>query len=148
MQIPSQNSRPIAVYPFTANRNAPRRTLPFHPMRALLFLAMGLLVFCPVTARAQTEITTAPPGFSDPGRANPNADTALRRMTEHMARERNVQRQKQIVADTNRLLSLAKELNDAVSHSTKDTLSLDVVKKADEIEKLAKTIKQRMRDGE
>ncbi|MGB7188791.1 MAG: hypothetical protein WBD10_01515 [Acidobacteriaceae bacterium] len=114
----------------------------------MLFLAMGLLVFCPVTARAQTEITTAPPGFSDPGRANPNADTALRRMTEHMARERNVQRQKQIVADTNRLLSLAKELNDAVSHSTKDTLSLDVVKKADEIEKLAKTIKQRMRDGE
>lgn len=142
MLIPSQNSQPIAVNPRITNRNIPRR--------ALLLLAMGSSVaWCPVAARAQTEITTAPPGISMPGRANPrNTDPALRRMTERMAKERNVERQKAIVADTTRLLNLAKELNDAVSHSSKNTLSLDVVKKADEIEKLAKSIKQKMRDGE
>ena len=149
MLIPSQNSQPIAARPLTANRNIPRRVPPLHFVRALLLLAMGpSLVLCPVAARAQMQITTAPPGISMPGRANPNADPALRRMTERMARERNVDRQKTIVADTARLLSLAKELNDAVSHSTKNTLSLDVVKKADEIEKLAKSIKEKMRDGE
>ena len=149
MLIPSQNTQPFVVNPVTANRNLSRRTPLCRPMRAVLHLAAGLsLALCPLTAGSQTEITTAPPGFPVTGHANPNADPALHRMTEHMARERNVQRQKQIVADTDRLLNLARELDNAVSHSTKNTLSIDVVKKADEIEKLAKTIKQKMRDGE
>ena len=38
-----------------------------------------------------------------------------------------------------------KELKEEVSKSNKDTLSIDVVKKAAEIEKLAKSVKDRMR---
>jgi len=68
-------------------------------------------------------------------------------MMHKMERERNADRQKRIEADTARLLDLAKELHAAVSQSNKNTLSIDVVKDADEIEKLAKTIKERMRDG-
>jgi len=61
------------------------------------------------------------------------------------AKMRNMDRQKLLVADTERLLSLATELKTEVDKSSKDTLSLDVIKKADEIEKLAHTVKEKMK---
>ena len=64
---------------------------------------------------------------------------------EEQAKLRNTERQKQLVADTQRLLSLANELKADVDKSTKDTLSLDVVRKADEIEKLAHIVKEKMK---
>lgn len=63
------------------------------------------------------------------------------------ARARNAERQQQLVADTQKLVSLANELQDEVSKSTKDMLSLDVVRKADEIEKLARTVRDRMKNA-
>lgn len=75
-----------------------------------------------------------------------DADTAISPQTEDsQAKLRNVERQKQLVADTQKLLSLANELKTDVDKSTKDTLSLDVIRKADEIEKLAHTVKEKMR---
>ncbi|MFZ0661522.1 MAG: hypothetical protein WAM66_02420 [Acidobacteriaceae bacterium] len=68
-------------------------------------------------------------------------------MTERMAIERNANRQKKIVADTARLLAMAKKLNAEVSRTDKNQLSITVVQQAAEIEKLAKSIKERMRDG-
>ena len=64
---------------------------------------------------------------------------------EAQAKLRNVERQKQLVADTQKLLSLANELKDDVDKSTKDTMSLDVIRKADEIEKLAHNVKEKMK---
>ena len=58
---------------------------------------------------------------------------------------RNSDRQKKLVADTDKLLSLATDLKEQVDKSTKDTLSVDVIKKADEIEKLAHSVKERMK---
>ena len=54
-------------------------------------------------------------------------------------------RQAQLMADTKRLYALAEELRAEVAKTNKDTLSLTVVKKAEEVEKLAKSIKERMR---
>jgi sRNA-binding protein len=54
-------------------------------------------------------------------------------------------RQAQILADTNKLYELAQELKAEVAKSNKDTLSLAVIKKAAEVEKLAKSLKDRMR---
>lgn len=54
-------------------------------------------------------------------------------------------RQAQIVADTNKLYQLAQELQTEVAKSSKNTLSLAVVKKAAEVEKLAKSLKERMK---
>jgi hypothetical protein len=54
-------------------------------------------------------------------------------------------RQAQIAADTERLYKMAQELKAEVAKSNKDILSVAVVKKADEIEKLAKSLKERMR---
>ena len=64
---------------------------------------------------------------------------------EKLAKARNDDRQKQLVADTNKLLALAKELKEEVDKTDSGTLSVDVVKKAGEIEKLAKSVKDRMR---
>ncbi len=54
-------------------------------------------------------------------------------------------RQAQLLADTQRLYQLTQELKDEVAKSNKDTLSITVVKKAEEVEKLAKSLKERMR---
>ena len=64
---------------------------------------------------------------------------------EQQAKLRNDDRQKRLVADTDKLLSLATDLKAQVDKSTKDTLSVDVIKKADEIEKLAHSVKERMK---
>ena len=55
------------------------------------------------------------------------------------------ERQAQLVADTNKLYELAQELKAEVAKSNKDTLSVSVIKKAAEVEKLAKSLKERMR---
>ena len=80
-----------------------------------------------------------------PALGNVNPDEQSGSMAEKMARERNAIRHKEIVDDTNRLLALAQQLKEAVDKSSKDELSLDVVKKAAEIEKLAKSVKNKMR---
>jgi hypothetical protein len=53
-------------------------------------------------------------------------------------------RQAQIIADSQKLLKLSQELKAEVAKSNKDTLSIAVIKKADEVEKLAKTLKEEM----
>ncbi len=67
------------------------------------------------------------------------------RLQEHMEQRRNSDRQKQLIADTDKLLFLAQQLHEEVGKSSKDELSLTVLKKSDEIEKLAKSVKERMR---
>lgn len=64
---------------------------------------------------------------------------------QEQAKMRNQDRQKRLMADTDKLLALANELKSQVEKSNKDTLSLDVVRKADEIEKLARSVKEKMK---
>ncbi len=66
-------------------------------------------------------------------------------MEDAQAKSRNVERQKKLQADTEKLLSLATELKEQVDKTDKNILSVDVIKKADEIEKLAKSVKDRMK---
>jgi hypothetical protein len=54
-------------------------------------------------------------------------------------------RQKQIVAGADKLVSLATELKAQIDKMGAGTLSVDEVKKADEIEKLAHSLKARLR---
>jgi hypothetical protein len=51
--------------------------------------------------------------------------------------------QAQFLADTEKLLKLSQELKDEVAKTNKDTLSIAVIKKADEVEKLARSLKER-----
>jgi nitric oxide reductase activation protein len=67
------------------------------------------------------------------------------RMEQDQAKMRNLERHKKLVDDTAKLVSLADELKSDVDKSNKDTLSLDVIRKADEIEKLAHSVKEKMK---
>lgn len=62
-----------------------------------------------------------------------------------MEKKANEQRQQELKRDTEKLLQLSTELKEYVDKSNENVLSLDVVKKADEIEKLARSVKQKMK---
>ena len=66
-------------------------------------------------------------------------------LEEQQARARNNERQQKLVADTNKLLALATDLKTQVDKTDKGIMSVDVIKKADEIEKLAHSVKERMK---
>lgn len=68
------------------------------------------------------------------------------RMEAQRARFATDERRKKLVEDTARLLALSTELKAEVDKTTKDELSLDVVRKAGEIEKLAHDVKERMKN--
>ncbi|MGD0444468.1 MAG: hypothetical protein ABSA39_11080 [Edaphobacter sp.] len=82
-----------------------------------------------------------PKSGTDPDDSNP-LETGR---AAQMEKSRNSDRQKKLVADTDKLLALATDLKAQVDKTTKDTLSVDVIKKADEIEKLAHSVKERMK---
>ena len=72
-------------------------------------------------------------------------DDQQQRLARDMAKKANQSRQALLKADTDRLLKLAVELKDSVDKSNENLLSLDVVKKAEEIEKLAHSVKDKMK---
>jgi hypothetical protein len=56
--------------------------------------------------------------------------------------------QKQLADDTAKLLTLANELKAELDKSTKDTLSLNVIKKAEQVEKLAHKVRDEMKTSQ
>ena len=74
-------------------------------------------------------------------------DPAQKEMQDRMAREANKKRQQDIREQTDKLFQLATELKAAVDKSNENLLSLDVVRKAEEVEKLAKKVKEKMKES-
>jgi hypothetical protein len=66
-------------------------------------------------------------------------------MEKEMAKKANQERQAQLRRDTERLFRLSSELKQYVDKSSENTLSLEVIKKAEEIEKLAHSVKEKMK---
>ena len=62
-------------------------------------------------------------------------------MHDQIEQVQHAQIQKQLIQDTDKLLALAKQLKEEVDKSDGSTLSVDVIKKATEIDKLAKSVK-------
>ena len=112
-------------------------------------LLAGLVFLGSVAAgRSQTGMGGTPHG--DPG--NPGntgdagkQDSGMARMQEQQAKSRNDDRQKRLVDDTAKLYALAGELKEEVARSDKNKLSIEVIRKADEIEHLAHSVKDRMK---
>lgn len=85
-----------------------------------------------------------PPEIGNPRTEQP--DNNLPPDAQHdMEKKRNEQRQADLKRDTDKLLKLSTELKQYVDKSNENILSLDVIKKADEIEKLAHSVKTKMR---
>lgn len=118
-------------------------------IRMLLLLMFALATATPSVRGVQAIPPQSSSPFPDagarPGREDHERDTNVERMQEQASKSRNTDRQKRLVADTEKLLSLATELKQDVDKTDKNTLSVDVIKKADEIEKLAHSVKERMK---
>lgn len=134
MAVPSPMLQP--------NRNRDART------RALLHraFALALLLGAPIAAQSPGS-PGIPLHLQDLSRPNFPHDPASLPETAMTAREvklLNIERQKTIISDTQKILALARELN-ADSSSPDSTMSnAQRMHKADEIEKLAKNVREKM----
>jgi hypothetical protein len=116
---------------------------------------MVLLAGCLMTAKAQQiPSPISPPPISrppgSPGQSpNPSdendGDSMAHRAMKQQALRRNEQRQQEIVNDTAKLLALTQQLKAEMEKSSKDPNSVSAIKKAEEIEKLAKAVKEKMK---
>ncbi len=86
------------------------------------------------------------PGMRLPDTPRPSPEDQPRlRMEREMAKKANQERQADLKRDTEKLLKLATELKEYVDKTNEGMLSVDVVKKAEEIEKLAHSVKGKMK---
>lgn len=120
-------------------------------LAALVFLVM----LCSLAvAQAQKE---TPPRQSSADSSNAQSQTSAQtdKKPSHTSAQKQPEpsklmtpaeaRQAQLLADTQKLYQLTQELKAEVAKSNKDTLSIAVIKKAEEVEKLAKSLKEKMR---
>jgi hypothetical protein len=115
-------------------------------MRVVRCAVVGalLLTACPLRVRGwQTQPQPLTNPAADETRAIPQSiDPAVAQQAKLL----RIQRQKQLSSDSDKLLKLATDLKQQIDNATPDTLPADSVKKAAEIEKLAHSLRQRLKN--
>ena len=97
---------------------------------AILFATLGLA-------------TATPPAQERPDPADEiHHDTRAR-----MEKERRDGEWKKLKEDTEKLVQAANDLKDMIEKSNKDTFSVSIVKKTEDVEKILKDIKRRAKGG-
>jgi len=114
------------------------------PMRAL----PAILVLCALLgASPAQDAGTSAQGHSAQGHpplAPPPPSAGEIELQKHAAKVRNQERFARVKKDTDQLLELATQLKKSVDEASDQTLSLEVIRKAEQIEKLAKQVRQKM----
>ena len=110
-------------------------------MSEKLVTAAGLILMMCGNSFAATPASVAAPQIET------RQDPAQKEMQDRMAREANKKRQQDIRDETDKLFQLATELKAAVDKTNENLLSLDVIHKAEEVEKLAKKVKEKMKES-
>lgn len=95
----------------------------------------------PTPRPTPTQVTDAQFG----SRRNQERDAIEVRMEKERLKALNKERHESLKKDTDKLLLLATELKEAVDKSSKDTLSLEVIRKTEEVEKLSKQVREKMK---
>ena len=99
-----------------------------------------------LSQNSETHAQNPNPGYQGPLSDQDPAERQRREKFEKdMAKRANEERQAQLRRDTDRLLQLSTELKQYVDKTNQNVLSVDVVKKAEEIEKLAHSVKEKMK---
>ena len=107
-----------------------------------LLLLFGVFALC---RPAQSQQNPASPRINNQQIPGQEDDEARERITRDMAKKANIERQSALKSDTDKLVKLTAELKAYVDKSNENVLSLDVVRKAEEIEKLARSVKEKMK---
>ncbi len=124
----------------------PRTFENLQPMRSTILFVVLIIAFAvpmysqanPATPATDEPKPQASPSVSEsPSTDTPNGEGSVPSTPEEM-------RQAQIEADTKKLYQLSAELRAEVAKTYKESLSVTVLKKAQELEKLAKSLKAEM----
>ena len=110
--------------------------------RLFLILFFALFVLPGFSRTAAAQISAQHPDMNTP---IADEDEARARITHDMEKKAAKDRVAALKNDTDKLLKLSIELKSYVDKSNENVLSVDVVKKAEEIEKLAKSVKDKMK---
>jgi hypothetical protein len=111
----------------------------------LLIPAFAVQTRTPETPRRAAQLTAAPapdPQFAP--RRNQDEPIEVRLERERL-KAWNKERYENLKKDTDKLLELATQLKESVDKANKDMLSLEVIRKTEEVEKLAKQVRQKMK---
>ena len=111
----------------------------------LRLMIVALVVLATLAPSGSAQVRSGPPLPQQQQSGSTTSDVWTEQQQKELAKKANVQRQQDIKKDTEKLLELATELKQSVDKSSENTLSLDVIKKAEQIEKLAKTVKEKMK---
>jgi hypothetical protein len=95
--------------------------------------------------QSQANSRTHPPTHGDINAAPGDQDDTRDQVMREMAKKANLERQAALRTDAEKLLKLATDLNAYVEKSNEHVLSVDVIKRAEEIEKLARSVKDKMK---
>ena len=111
----------------------------------LLFLALPPWRLPSLAEVPGAQLAPAAPQSHLPPLASPEDEKNSLEAQHRQERAANRERQEELKRDSDRLLQLAKELKAEVDKSSEDILSVNVIRKADEIEKLARSVKAKMK---
>jgi hypothetical protein len=116
-------------------------------MRAIfaIFVVCALLL---VGAGWPQESATTPAAEQGHTPAAPPPSPGEIEMQKRVAKQRSQERFVKIKKDTDQLLELATQLKKSVDEANAQTLSLEVIRKAEQIEKLARQVRQKMLGGD
>jgi hypothetical protein len=117
------------------------------PAKFLLAAGVALLLGGAVVLRpaSAAPVAVEAAAMKAPQAQSPQ-DPFQKEMQDRQFREANKKRQQDIKKDTDKLFELATELKAAVDKTNENMLSLDVIKKAEQVEKLAKKVKENMKE--
>jgi hypothetical protein len=146
MKLKSNSERGFEPDPSIATTR--RRSRPI-----LILACMAAIAAMSAAAQTVNEPITAPPPMHSillPAANRPLDPNQVMEMRQKNEKGKdftaaNAERRKQIADDTAKLLKLATDLKAEVDKTTKDTLSLGVIRRADEIERLAHSVKEKMK---
>jgi len=111
-------------------------------------IVAGLIVCCWLTVASWAQGAPPLPGSGGHNRdlTQPPSPAEIE-LQKRLAKQQVEERFAQIKKDTDHLLDLATQLKKSVDEAGDKTLSLEVIRKAEQIEKLAKQVRQKMAGG-
>lgn len=116
-------------------------------MRKAASLPLVLLALLGAATLASAQQIHLPPAVSQgPGMGNVPV-TSGNKVQQQQARAANEQRQFEIKRDTEKMFQLTAELKESLEKSGQDVMSMDDIKKVEQIEKLARGVKSKMKQS-
>jgi hypothetical protein len=119
--------------------------------RAAFLFALAVLVIVSMSRAGFAQSTTSPGGMHLPPLAEQSQGMGVPMKTEEQVNQERLQkyrelRQQELLRDAAKLQQLTGELNDYLSKNNSNILSLDMLKKAETVEKLAHSVRTKMKD--